>query len=426
MKRIGFLCALILLVVGCTGARAPEPGAGLPPAPHAPAGQVAYIQDGDLRVKPLGGQALRLTDAGGFSSPAFSPSGDWILARKGAELWTVRADGSARVRLPITGSSVFVAWSPTADRIAYRTDDRIGVLLPDGAGDTRLVQLARDEHVSRIAWSPDGAFIGYDTRVFGPGTKPSPASIRRVPAAGGEPQDLYTTPPSDLPECLIMAGWSADGASALFWPTASCSASLLADGTSLMSVPAAGGAPQELVKWMLVHPEYLAVSPTGAIAVTQGAGRTSWTDKQIAVVPAGDGAPRVISPAKMAATNAVWSPDGKRLAFVAMPDAGPELGGGEKTKAALAARHIWLANADGAELRQVTTNAAYRDEAPVFTADGEHLLFVRMTPDGAASLWLTPVAGGTPEQVAEIDPPEGWMGFYGRIEWSAKFTFRPR
>ena len=56
----------------------------------------------------------------------------------------------------------------------------------------------------------------------------------------------------------------------------------------------------------------------------------------------------------------VWSPDGNHIAFVSERDAN---------------REIYLMNADGSELRNVTQNASV-DDGPVWSPDGERLAFI--------------------------------------------------
>lgn len=88
-------------------------------------------------------------------------------------------------------------------------------------------------------------------------------------------------------------------------------------------------------------------------------------------------------------------------------------------------RHIWLADVGGTP-RQLTADAAYRDEAPHWTGDGQQLLFARLNSAGAASLWLAAAQGGPPRPVAELDAgAEDWFGFYGWVNWSAKFAYHP-
>ena len=88
----------------------------------------------------------------------------------------------------------------------------------------------------------------------------------------------------------------------------------------------------------------------------------------------------------------------------------------------MAQRRIWLMNADGSDKQQLTDDDAYRDERPLWSGDGSHILFARIenSDQAAASLWLVPVTGAPPAKVAEISAlqtPSSWFGFYGYIAW---------
>jgi dipeptidyl aminopeptidase/acylaminoacyl peptidase len=87
-------------------------------------------------------------------------------------------------------------------------------------------------------------------------------------------------------------------------------------------------------------------------------------------------------------------------------------------------RSLWLIDADGAEARQLTTDPGYRDERPLWSADGSHLLFARLDAEDRASLWLTSVEGGEPQQVVEeLTPAPEWFGTYGHIDWAQHFDW---
>ena len=96
-------------------------------------GRLAYVQDDDIWIKDLpDGTPNRLTnhtaDEGNdpsnsttYARPAWSPSGAWLTVLKNKQPEVIRADGTG-VR-PFNVSPGQLAWSPTADRLAYTTDD---------------------------------------------------------------------------------------------------------------------------------------------------------------------------------------------------------------------------------------------------------------------------------------------------------------
>jgi len=200
------------------------------------------------------------------------------------------------------------------------------------------------------------------------------------------------------------------------------SLSVLADGTSLNAVPI-GDTPKELVQDMLSHADFLAWSPDGKLlAITEGYGRETWSHKRIAVMEPTSGTLTYLTDEKTAVLSPVWSLDGQRIAYVAAPDIG-FVGGGEVAKAGAAQRRIWVTKRDGSGKRQLTHDAAYRDERPLWSADGSHILFARLDQKGRAGLWLMRDDGRKLRQVADLSPAPEWFGYYGYINWDGYFAW---
>ncbi|NLG12601.1 MAG: PEGA domain-containing protein [Lentisphaerae bacterium] len=79
------------------------------------------------------------------------------------------------------------------------------------------------------------------------------------------------------------------------------------------------------------------------------------------------------------AISPTWSPDSKRIAFatnLATPDRQDQA-------------DIWIMDADGKNLRQITTNPAF-DDKPAFTPDGNHIVF-RSNRGKYWNLWKIPL-----------------------------------
>ncbi len=123
-----------------------------------------------------------------------------------------------------------------------------------------------------------------------------------------------------------------------------------------------------------------------------------------------------LTDARTAALGPAWSPDGRRLAYSAAPDRASF--DEDAIEADLAQRHIWIVNRDGGGPRQLTSDPAYRDERPLWSADGRQLLFARIDARGQASLWLAGADGSAPVQIADDlgplpDDAPLPMGYYG-------------
>jgi len=408
-------------------------------------GKLAYIQGGDVWVKALpDGEPQRLTTDGRNSKPRWSPSGEWLAFRKGNyQVWLMSAEGNDAQPLNEGATVDAFAWAPADDRLAYIAAAGLQAISADGATPVTLVPPSLPDHgpgqMGRIAWSPDGDWIACGWQEWQPGQPLTYQGLWRVSSDGEQLAELYV---SGAPEKgdAILAGWSPDGQHILFWQGEMLSGSILADGVPLYSLPADGGEPVQLARQLasdarpstdkvLAYSDFVATAPTSAqVAVTVGAYRATWMNKRVAVVEAGTDAISFLTTEDLAAFSPSWSPDSTRLAYVAMPDEG-DLVGGDDARLGMMERHVWVVNVQGEpQLQQLTDDPAYRDERPLWSADGSHLLFARMDAEGGASLWLIPAAGGEPRRVVDEltplpGPAPGWFGYYGHVDWDQLFDW---
>jgi dipeptidyl aminopeptidase/acylaminoacyl peptidase len=276
---------------------------------------------------------------------------------------------------------------------------------------------------ARLAWSSDGTRIAFEK---GDSPKPGPSyqaptyqglwvidgdgSGAREVFANADPQGYQS----------YLAGWTPDGKSLLYWEGRYGSGSIMADGLPLMQIPLAGGRPTQVSGTkMLVHPELLDWSRDGRLAMVDGGYRNSWERKQIAV--AAPGRFSVLSDKGRSDLFPAWSPDGRLVAFSSGP-AAPGIPGGDDAKKAMAERHIWLMQPDGSGKLQITKDAAYCDERPLWSRDSSHILFGRLA-DERLRLWLMRSDGSEQRPVVDElgSPPKPgqpiWFGYYGYINW---------
>jgi Tol biopolymer transport system component len=408
-------------------------------------GKLAYVQGGDIWVKALpDDEPQRLTTDGLNSTPRWSPSSEWLAFRKGDyQVWLMSADGNEAHSLNEGAAVDAFAWAPADDRLAYVAAAGLQVISADGAAPVTLVPPSLPGHgpgrMGRIAWSPNGDWIACGWEEWQAGQPLTYQGLWRVSANGEQLAELYV---SGAPEKgdAILAGWSSNGQHILFWQGEMLSGSILADGVPLYSLPAGGGEPVQLARQLasdarpstdkvLAHSDFVAPAPASAqVAVTVGAYRATWMNKRVAVVEAGTDAISFLTTEGLAAFSPAWSPDGVHLAYVAMPDEG-DLVGGDDARLGMMERRIWVTNAQGEpKLQQLTDDPAYRDERPLWSADGSYLLFARMDAEGGASLWLIPATGGEPRQVVDEltplpGPASGWFGYYGYLEWGQLFDW---
>ncbi len=402
-------------------------------------GKLAYVQGSDIWVKALpDGESQRLTSDGRNRAPRWSPSGQWLAFRKGEhQVWLMSADGNSARSLNEGAAVNAFAWAPAAERLAYVANGEMRAINADGSDPATLVPQSLPERdpgqVGDVVWSPDGACIAYEWMERPLDQPLTYEGLWKVSSDGRQRAELYA---SGAPEkgVALLAGWSLDGQYIFFWQGDILSASLLSDGPPLYSLPADGGEPIKLVDSVLVHDDFVAPAPQGDwLAVAAGYWRGTWTNKRVAVIKADGGELTWLTDESVAAFSPAWSPDGVHLAYVAMPDRG-DLVSGEEMQMGMMERHIWVINAQGEpQPQQLTDDPAYRDERPLWSADGSHLLFVRTDAEGPASLWLIPAGGGDPRRVVDELTPwpsrgsawSDWFGYYGHLNWDQLFDWWP-
>ena len=245
---------------------------------------------------------------------------------------------------------------------------------------------------------------------------------------GKERVELYVSGSPKKGEALL-AGWSPLGKRVIFWQSEVPSAPLV-DGIPLYAInatPSKDNAPVRLGagEAVLNYLDFIAPAPRNAvlevrdtIAVVIGNNRNTWKNKHIEL------SGRTLSPRDMAAVSPAWSPTGMRLAFAAMLERA-DLMGGEPTRQELMQRRIWVVSVPGEpQPQRLTDSTSYRDERPLWSADGSHILFARLDAKGRASVWIMAADGSSQRQVVdELTPAPDPVGFYGHVEWDALYDW---
>ncbi|HJT89651.1 MAG TPA: hypothetical protein VJ732_17400 [Bryobacteraceae bacterium] len=397
-------------------------------------GSLVFVRAGNLWARDLpGGIARQLTADGHSDSPKWSSSGAWIAFLRDGQPWVVRADGSNPAHLSAdVDNRADLEWSPTGDVLAAGS---AGVFQRDAGGAWRQISPGGEHPV----WSPDGQHLVMDG-----------LSILDISTGRRGPGLVPNAPGPTIP-----AAWSGDGRQILYWAAPEVSASLLADGLRLHSVPAAGGPNRDTGAWALIDSDFVALAPGGQrVALANGCCRESWQEKWIAIFDFPTGQVRRLTGPEEAAISPAWSPAGNTIAFVSSHDFGPEEAARphraiapngaavtvpagrrvgvsfEQQQATLGTRRIWVMDNQGAARRQLTHDDRYRDERPLWSADGAHILFARVDPAGGISLWIMRNDGSELAEVADSlsVPPQAFQSprreYYGHIRWESFFDWR--
>jgi len=406
-------------------------------------GTLVWVEAGSLWIRELpDGRAAKIATAKGLHRPRISLSGKWVAYQDHEDrVGVVRRDGKS-------GAAATIG----AERAAWLPDDRVAVLQEDAV----VAYAAQSEWKTGMpllkggmpVFAPEGKRFAF-ARFEGEGSKLFVNDREVVTNEEGEMQ---------------VYGWTHDGKWVVYWRAEELSASLWSDGVGLYAVAAEGGEQRDLKVKTLVDRDFLEFAPESTgnrLAVTAGDGRATWAAKRVAVIDLDNSELRYLTGEGVAAFAPAWSPDGRRIAYSAGPDAdaayrkqinglnirvmrpdgvvetqvvGPKMkigvSGGEEAHLYLHQRKLWVVDAEGTGGRQLTGDSRYRDEEPMWSADGERILFGRMDYDGHASLWMMESGGGGAREVCKLqlwDPlgsEESWFGYYGYVDWGDGFDWR--
>ena len=359
---------------------------------------IAYASDrsGNFEIsvrRGEGGQDVNVTnDPGQDIQPAFSPDGNTIAfvstrasrtglikiggtlvsatRTYGGDLWVVPALGGAARRLAPDANSP--TWRPDGKGILYISgpENRRAILeVPPDGGPPRAIlgSDASSFEIVRIACSPDGRWVSFETQVEG---------IFLMPAAGGLPRALLTG---------FSHGW--DGTSRRLYYVA-----LDPHGGSRVQFveidPDRGvvrGSPGT-ISLMTASLWDLAVSRDGLqVAVAEEAGSRNLT--RLPLAPGG-GAPagpeEALSTGRVTDAYPSVSPEGRRVAYVSNVLGRPEswildLASGRRERLQL----------PGEDLAQI---------GPIWMPDGRRLLLSRLLPGNVGGSWIVSVDGSGAEE----------------------------
>ncbi|MGH7645697.1 MAG: TolB family protein, partial [Gemmatimonadales bacterium] len=308
-----------------------------------------------------------------FSGPAAVVfSGDSVGISKG--VFSVQDDGSGRLRLDSLGSAgdVTPRWSPDYRRVAFTY--AIGAPQPNqlyvvaATGDT-IATLVGDSSARRPRWSPDGKHLAFEC------------------GSGFSAQEDVCVIP-DVTGPITALARIGDGPGKAF---------VTDFDTRKVDGPAS-------FAWDPLNPDRLAVVRDTLLPPSQTPASLIYTvgfDGQnavwlsLSVMALGTGPLRIVGPMD-------WSPDGAVLAFTA-------------TDSTLG-RHLYLVNRDGTGLRRLTATPGDVDERPVFSPDGQQILFFR-DRSCDADYWRIGRNGAGEVQVTDehyCGLPREWFGH----DWS--------
>lgn len=123
--------------------------------------KIVYYSDGELwSMNADGGNKLNLTNTVGIteSNPTWSPGGKIAYERDG-QIWTMSPDGTSQAQFTAITQSFPTApsWSPDGSKLAFTSVDDIWLINADGTNERRVTNNSVPDNDP--AWSPDGSKI---------------------------------------------------------------------------------------------------------------------------------------------------------------------------------------------------------------------------------------------------------------------------
>ncbi len=305
-------------------------------------------------VPALGGAPKRLADG---DEPAVSPRGDRVAYLHEHQIWVVPLDGSqpGKRLLFATGESESPEWSPDGSKLAFVSSRGDHAFIAVFTSDSEpLRYLAPSTSIDRDPrWSPDGSRIAF----------------ARLPGNGGTPQTLLELHPRPF---AIWAANVATGAGHVVWQS---------PNTLRGSFPTTDGE---------VNLFWAAGDRLVFLADLDG-----WP--HLYSVPAGGGAPLLLTAGRGMAEQIALSVDRRTLVFAGNMGTGTD---------DIDRRHVYRVPVDRAAPVSLTAGVGL-EWTPVVTGDGATVVLLsagsRRPPVPAA----VPFGGGTPRLLAgDQIPPD--------------------
>jgi Tol biopolymer transport system component/serine/threonine protein kinase len=362
----------------------------------SPDGQsVAYCSDHaggfEIYVRSLapGSNETQLTSDGQQNlEPAWSPDGQYVAyySKLRGGIWVVPATGGVARQLTLFGS--YPMWSPDGTKIAFQSNpaqdlgagarnalppSTIWIVSAQGGEPVQLTQVGNpDGGHGSPAWSPTGKWIAFEANEY------SSTSVWKVAATGG------------VPELIVRQAYSPT-----FTPDGK--SLICAEGPNLIQIgidPVSGGmtGAKEQIVGLAGLPTMIRRISLSADGHRLAYNSLSRSESVAATAVTSD--PAKIKPPETLIRNtgtrthsAVYSPDGKRIAYATC-----SLGGTNCD--------IWVMNADGSEQVQLTTDRS-SELIPSWFPDQSEIAFVNLT-EGTATLWSVNLTTRRRRQLLEM------------------------
>ncbi len=347
-------------------------------------GRIAFHSDrdgnGEIYVINADGSGLiNLTNNPAHDlAPAWTPDGRRIAFHSDRdgndEIYVMNADGSGLTNLTNNPASDFrPAWSPDGGRIAFISGRdgnlEIYVMNADGSGQTRLTNNPAEDVAP--AWWPDGQRIAFTSERDGNN------EIYVMNADGSGQTNLTNNPAYDGEACLVAAGaWSYTAIPTPVLATPPQHGNKIAfksdrDGGETLYIMNPDGTDQRRLDDESLYRQEAErewVSPDGRYSLTVMDNRGNWD----IYLDDGQNPPAFITTNDADDYDPAWSPAGDRIAFVSS-----RMGGAD----------IWLMDPTGRNEVQLTHGEGM-NKHPTWSPDGNQIAFWSDRQDGRRQIWV--------------------------------------
>jgi len=365
-------------------------------------------QPGGIYVMEETGENVRRVSDTGFH-PSWSPDGKQIVVSDNSSdvstshtipnssLWTIDVETGNKKLLETKGDAIQPSWSPNGQRIVYWFLDEKNqaelATIPAAGGEP--VVITRDSAMDwNPVWSPDGKFVYFGSDRGGN------MNIWRV-AINEETGEVLNEPESvPTPSMYIRhLSFSRDGKTLAYirYETHSNVQSIAFDPEKLETIGDVNMVTRGNKQFSMP-----ALSPNGEEYVLRSF--PTLTQEKIAVFNRDGSNLRFLTNDKFRDRSPRWSPDGKKIAFASDRSGKYQ---------------VWMINADGNDLRQITFSEKTGATAPIFSPDGARIAFSEIDNKHQSPFILDLRKSWQEQTLVPLPPMPNYKGSYSVRDWSS-------